>query len=180
MKSPLNALMVFDAIKFANEKHAGQFRRGSGDPYISHPVAVSYIVAAYKSSRRLVELLVAAIVHDCLEDTDTTFEELATRFSPMVASLALELKNDEAEIAKVGKLAYQTKKMLGMSSYALIIKLADRLHNISDNASEKMIAETLILMKSLRKGRKLSRTQLALVEAIEALCLEKQAERAAA
>lgn len=60
MKSPLNAMMVLDAIKFINEKHAGQVRRGSGDPYVSHPIAVSYIVAAFKSSRRLVELLVAA------------------------------------------------------------------------------------------------------------------------
>lgn len=179
MNVPLNAKMLLDAIQFANEKHAGQVRKGSGDPYISHPIAVSYLVAAFKSSRRLVELLVAAIVHDCLEDTDTTFEELVLKFSPLVASLALELKNDDAEITRVGKLAYHIKKMLGMSSYALIIKLADRLHNISDNPSEKMVTDTLTLMQHLRDGRKLTRTQLDMVDAIEALCREKQAEFAA-
>lgn len=115
-----------------------------------------------------------------MEDTDATFEELARRFSPLVASLALELKNDDAEIARVGKLAYHIKKMLGMSSYALIIKLADRLHNISDNPSPKMVADTLVLMQHLRKGRKLTRTHVALVEAIEALCRETQANALAA
>ena len=55
---PLNAKMLLDAIQFANEKHAGQVRKGSGIPYISHPIAVSYLVAAYKSSRHLVALLV--------------------------------------------------------------------------------------------------------------------------
>lgn len=174
MKVPFDAIMLLDAIQFANEKHAGQVRRGSGAPYVSHPLAVSYLVAAFKPSRRLVELLVAAIVHDCLEDTDTTFEELARRFTPMVASLALELMNDDEEIARVGKLAYHIKKMLGMSSYALVIKLCDRLHNISDNPSVKMVADTLVLMQRLREGRKLSRTHLEIVGAIEALCHETE------
>lgn len=173
MQMPFNSMMVLDAIQFINEKHKGQVRRGSGEPYVSHPVAVSYIVAAYKRSRHLVELLVAALVHDCLEDTDTTFEELTQRFTPLVASLALELKNDDQEMARVGKLAYQTKKMLGMSSYALILKLADRMHNISDNPAPKMVADTLVLMQSLREGRKLSTTQLEMVAAIEALCQAK-------
>jgi (p)ppGpp synthase/HD superfamily hydrolase len=180
MSLPLDAKLLLEAIQFGNEKHAGQVRKGSGVPYISHPIAVSYIVAAFKSSRHLVQLLIAAIVHDCLEDTDATFEEIARRFGPMVASLAQELKNDEAEIARVGKLAYHSKKLLGLSSYALVIKLADRLHNISDNPTRKMVEETVILMQRLREGRKLSRSHVKLVEAIEALCQEKLAEFAAA
>lgn len=163
--------MLLDAIRFANEKHAGQVRRGSGEPYVSHTIAVSYLVAAYKGrSSRLEELLVAAVLHDCLEDTDATFEELAIRFSPLVASLVLELSNDEAKMAKLGKLEYQIKKLLGMSSYALVIKLADRLHNISDHPTQRMVCDTLVLMDRLRKDRRLSRTQLEMVAAIEAAC----------
>ncbi|HDR9103448.1 TPA: HD domain-containing protein [Burkholderia vietnamiensis] len=175
MNMLFGAKMLFDAINFANERHAGQVRKGSGDPYVTHPIVVSYLVAIYKRSSHLVELVVAAILHDCLEDTETTFEELAARFSPLVASLCLELKNDDAAIAKVGKLAYQVKKVLGCSSYALVIKLCDRLHNISDNPTEKMVADTLVLMQRLRKGRKLSRAQSQLVTDIETLCREKQA-----
>lgn len=174
-----NAKMLLDALKFADKKHGKQLRKGSGDPYITHPIAVSYLVAAYKRSSRLVELIVAAILHDCLEDTKTTFEEIARRFSPFVASLCLELKNDPELMAKLGKLEYQTKKVMGCSSYALYIKLCDRLHNISDNPTEKMVQETLILMQRLRDGRKLTRTQLELVSAIEELCREKQADFAA-
>jgi guanosine-3',5'-bis(diphosphate) 3'-pyrophosphohydrolase len=168
-----NAKMLLDAIELANERHAGQKRKGSGDPYVTHTIAVSYLVAAFKRSSKLVELLVAAILHDCFEDTETTFEEVARRFSPLVASLVLELSNDDEKIALMGKLAYQTKKMLGMSSYALVIKLCDRLHNVSDNPTEKMVADTLVLMSSLREGRKLTRTQLDLVYAIEQMCREK-------
>jgi (p)ppGpp synthase/HD superfamily hydrolase len=168
-----NAKMLLDAIEFANERHAGQKRKGSGDPYVTHTIAVSYLVAAFKRSSKLVELLVAAILHDCFEDTDATFEEVARRFTPLVASLVLELSNDEEKIAAVGKLAYQTKKMMGMSNYALVIKLCDRLHNVSDNPTEKMVGDTLVLMASLREGRKLSRTQLDLVHAIEQMCREK-------
>jgi (p)ppGpp synthase/HD superfamily hydrolase len=170
-----NAKMLLDAIELANERHAGQVRKGSGDPYVTHTIAVSYLVAAFKRSTKLVELIVAAILHDCFEDTDTTFEEIARRFSPLVASLVLELSNDAEKIALMGKLEYQTKKMLGMSSYALVIKLCDRLHNVSDNPSEKMVADTLIMMKRLRDGRKLTRTQLELVFAIEQMCREKSA-----
>jgi (p)ppGpp synthase/HD superfamily hydrolase len=168
-----NAKMLLDAIEVANEQHAGQKRKGSGDPYVTHTIAVSYLVAAFKRSSKLVELIVAAILHDVFEDGDITFEELARRFSPLVASLVLELSNDEQKMALMGKLDYQTKKLLGMSSYALVIKLCDRLHNVSDNPSEKMVADTLVLMKRLRKGRKLSRTQLELVDAIEQMCREK-------
>ncbi|KVP96454.1 hypothetical protein WJ96_04320 [Burkholderia ubonensis] len=173
-------MMLLDAIQVANEKHDGQVRKGSGDPYVTHPIAVSYLVAAFKRSSKLVELIVAAILHDCLEDTDMTFEEMARRFSPLVASLVLELSNDDEKVAKLGKLEYQTKKVLGMSSYALVIKLCDRLHNVSDNPTEKMVADTLVLMQRLCDGRKLSRTQLELVHAIEQVCRQKQTEFAVA
>ncbi len=163
--------MLLDALHFANEKHAGQVRRGSGHPYVTHTIAVSYLVAAYKPrSARLEELLVAAVLHDSLEDTDATFAELAERFSPLVASLVLELSNDAEKVAKLGKLEYQTKKLLGMSSYGLVIKLADRLHNISDGPTEKMVCDTLELMRRLRAGRKLSATQERLVSDIESAC----------
>ncbi len=171
---------LLHAIRYATDKHAGQLRHGSGEPYVTHTIAVSYIVAAYKGrSSRLAELLMAAVLHDCLEDTDATFAELAEKFTPLVASLVLELTNDAEKMAKMGKLEYQTKKLLGMSSYALVIKLADRLHNISDRPTNKMVADTLVLMARLREGRKLSRTHEALVAAIEERCHAKQAEKAA-
>lgn len=167
--------MLLDAIQFANRKHKGQKRKKSGEPYVTHPLAVSYIVAAYKRSKKLTELLVAAILHDCLEDTKTTFEEISRKFSPFVASLVLELSNDKEALGKLGKFEYQARKMCGMSNYALVLKLADRMHNISDSPTDQMVLDTLAIMKRLRTSRKLTKTQLAMVTEIERLCREHQA-----
>lgn len=167
---------LLDAIAFAKRRHKGQVRKGSGDPYITHPVAVSYIVMAYKRSKHLQELLIAAILHDCLEDTNTTFAELSRRFSPFVASLVLELSNDQEQIALLGKYEYQARKLIGMSSYALVLKLADRLHNITDQPSPTMVADTLKMMRRLRKHRILSKTHQSLVAEIERQCRAAQRE----
>lgn len=161
---------ILKALEFCKRKHAGQTRKGSGHAYATHPIAVSYIVAAYKRSKHLDEMLIASLLHDTLEDTDTTFVEIATKFSPLVASLVLELSNDETEIAKLGKLEYQKKKLVGMSSYALVIKLSDRLHNVSDHPTAKMILETIELMNHLQKNRKLSKTHKAIIQDILKIC----------
>lgn len=164
--------MILRALKFSNRKHHGQVRKGSGAAYVTHPIAVSYLVAAYKRSKHLEELISAALLHDALEDTDATFIEIARNFTPLVASLVLELSNDVEQIEKVGKLEYQKKKMLGMSSYGLIIKLADRLHNISDHPTAKMVADTIVLLEFLKKNRKLSKTHKAIIVDIMKLCDE--------
>jgi len=173
-------LLVLKAIKYADRRHKGQTRHGSGLPYVTHPIAVSYLLAKYKVSRHLEELLAACILHDVLEDTDTTFVKLAKEFTPLVASLVGELTNDKDEMARVGKLAYQTKKMLGMSNWGLVIKLVDRIHNISDRPKPRMVEDTKVLMKTLREGRTLTGTQLRIVTDIEALCEALVPEKLAA
>lgn len=164
--------LVLKATRFADQKHSGQKRKATGVDYITHPIAVSYIVAAFKRSRHIEEILAACLLHDVLEDTDTTFEELAREFTPLVATLVFELTNDTAQILELGKLEYQKRKMLGISSYALVIKLADRLHNMRDNPSQQMVQDTSALMWFLRRNRRLSKTQEALIEEIEAVCGE--------
>jgi (p)ppGpp synthase/HD superfamily hydrolase len=157
---------VLLAIKFANLKHKGQIRKVSGEEYITHPIKVSYILAAFKKSKKLEDLICASLLHDTLEDTETSFEELNKHFGPLVASLVFELSNDNEEIKKIGKRDYQLNKMRGMSSYALVIKLADRLANITDNPTEKMKEDTLYILKELSKKRKLSKTHLAIISEI--------------
>lgn len=163
--------LVLKALNFAKEKHLGQFRKVSGEEYISHPVAVSYIVASYKKSECLDELLAASLLHDTLEDTDTTFVELATEFTPLVAGLVQELTNDPEKIKKLGKAEYQKVKLVGISSYGLIIKLADRLHNISDSPTPKMVNDTQALMNHLVVERKLSKTHQKMVAEITRVCM---------
>lgn len=166
--------MVAKAIEFVKKKHEGQVRKGSGEPYYTHPLAVSYIVAAKKTSKKLEELIVAAILHDTLEDTETTFGELADQFTPLVASLVLELTNDPEQVKAMGKLEYQKRKMVGMSSYGLLIKLADRLHNLSDSPTAKTVRDSVELIAYLQQNRILSKSHYRLIEDIENICRKLQ------
>jgi (p)ppGpp synthase/HD superfamily hydrolase len=116
------------ALIFATEKHFGQTRRFTKEPYINHPKRVAEIVEQYTDDENLI---VAAILHDALEDTPTTFDELAREFNLTIADLVWELTNDEGRIDELGKALYLLEKMIDMTDDALLIKLADRLDNTS-------------------------------------------------
>lgn len=159
-------MLVIKAIQFAAKAHEGQTRKGTGLPYVTHPIIASYLLVKYKESKHIDQLMAAAILHDTLEDTDTNFIELATEFTPMVAGLVLELTSDKKEIERVGKNNYMKKKLLGMSSYALVIKLVDRLSNIMDAPTDKMRSDTRELLEFIEVNRKLSETQKRIVSDI--------------
>jgi len=159
-------MMILKALKFAENKHEGQKRKVSNEPYISHPIKVSYLLTSFKQSKKIEELICAALLHDTLEDTETTFEEIEKEFSPLVASLVFELTSDEAEILKIGKNNYLKNKMKNMSSYALTLKLVDRLANITDNPKESYRKDTVELLTWLKENRNLNKTQLKIIESI--------------
>ena len=98
--------MITKAIEFATKKHSGQFRKITGLPYVTHPIEVARLVEQFKSSKNMTELKVAALLHDTLEDTNATFSEIAMEFSPLIASLVLELTSDSLEIKKTSKCEY--------------------------------------------------------------------------
>jgi guanosine-3',5'-bis(diphosphate) 3'-pyrophosphohydrolase len=157
-------MLVVKSMRLADELHKGQVRKGNGHEYIAHPIGCSYLLAKYKpNSHRADELISAMILHDVLEDCDITFHELAEQTTPLVASLVLELSNDKTMVELIGKGAYQLKKMLGMSSWALTLKLIDFLYNVSDQPSEKRKAEIIETCSSLGQKRNLSNTQKAII-----------------
>lgn len=154
------------ALEFGNRKHEGQVRKVSRQPYIFHPIEVSFIVMKYKRSTRLEELLCASILHDTLEDTDTTFIELCQEFTPLVASLVLELTSDQESIKTMGKNEYLKKKLVGLSNYGLLLKLADRYANVTDNPSIKYVLDTKELIMHVQANRRLSGSQAQLAKEI--------------
>ena len=81
---PLDTTLLDRAIVFAVRAHAGTERRGKGFPYIIHPMEAVEIVATMTSDQ---ELLAAAVLHDTVEDTDTTVEQIRTEFGDRIASL---------------------------------------------------------------------------------------------
>ena len=86
-------MTIFDeAIRFAVEKHSGMLRKRESTPYILHPLEVATIVSTISSDE---ELLAAAVLHDTVEDTDTTLEEIRRLFGPRVAMLVASETEDK-------------------------------------------------------------------------------------
>lgn len=160
-------------IEFAKERHAGQ-TRADGTPYINHPLRVSEIVAKYKPSSNSNILKAGAILHDVLEDTYTSYRELIDKFGVVVASLVMEVTSSDFVSKMVGKQIYLAHKMRYMSSYALVIKLADRLDNLSDVKAlkveriQKTFFDTIYMLNYIETKRILTNSQSNLVNAIRA------------
>ncbi|MBL4588897.1 MAG: bifunctional (p)ppGpp synthetase/guanosine-3',5'-bis(diphosphate) 3'-pyrophosphohydrolase, partial [Alphaproteobacteria bacterium] len=119
------------AYEFAKKKHHGQ-TRASGEPYYTHPMEVAQILADMRMDP---DTIITAILHDTIEDTDTTTEEITELFGHDVATLVngvSKLTRIESQTVE-GKQAENFRKLvLAMSEdiRVLIVKLADRLHNI--------------------------------------------------
>lgn len=118
------------AVGFAVTKHDGQHRKNVGQkvPYVTHPLRVAAILeeAGFGHDE---DLLVAAVLHDTLEDTQTTYEELVEAFGADIASTVAELTDDKT-LSKVERREAQVAKAPGMSFRARLIKVADKLDNV--------------------------------------------------
>lgn len=160
------------AFFYAKNAHKGQ-TRSDGSRYIKHPARVAAIVKKYKTSKSISQILSAAYLHDTIEDTKTTEDDIKQLFGGLVSSLVKELTSNKEEIEKVGKAQYLINKMTSMSSWALVIKLADRLDNVSDLRTaksaqwrQKYKRETEQILSELERNRELSATHKKLIDEI--------------
>ena len=120
---------ILAAAQFAAEKHAEQKRKGvSGEPYINHLIEVAGLIA--HSGEAVDEnLIMAALLHDTVEDTGTTAEELEARFGHDVTSLVLEVTDDKS-LPKETRKALQIQTAPKKSVRAQTLKLADKISNL--------------------------------------------------
>jgi (p)ppGpp synthase/HD superfamily hydrolase len=120
---------ILSAAQFAAEKHAQQKRKGeNGEPYFNHLLEVAELIAS-SSPDVDVELIMAAFLHDTVEDTGVTLQELEQRFGKDVASLVAEVTDDKAlpkEIRKQLQVEHTPEK----SPRAQTLKLADKISNL--------------------------------------------------
>lgn len=175
MKKEKEISLIRKSLLFMIDAHEGQYRKFSGKEYAHHPVDVAKIVRNEKQSKKIDEILSAALLHDTVEDCEDKGVDLKLiedNFGYLVASLVEELTSDKDKVEQMGKAQYLLDKMLRMTSWALVIKLADRLQNCSDlaNGSEKFrskyVPETRYIINGL-KMRYLSETHKSLIAQIE-------------
>lgn len=125
--------LVLAALDFAAIRHSRQRRKGgSRAPYINHPVRVAYYVGVLAGIRDQ-HVIAAALLHDTVEDTDTTLEELEHEFGADVAALVAELTDDKS-LAKELRKRLQIEHASEVSAAAAQLKLADKLSNVEDIA----------------------------------------------
>ena len=152
--------LALKALDFAKERHKGQKRKFLDTDYFYHPVAVSLgLQQHYEEGEEDWEVISAGVLHDTIEDTNTTYEELKEEFTTRVADLVQELTIDKEEKKKVGKKEYLTKHMSNMSDEALLIKLIDRLDNVYGLHQKEVpikfvkwyLKETEYILKNIRR-----------------------------
>lgn len=120
--------LVARAHAFAAEAHGsiGQTRKYTGEPYINHPVEVMEIVRSVEHTE---EMLAAALLHDTIEDTPVTREDVEREFGPKVASLVMELTDQCHEGNRAARKAAEATRLGSISSEAQTVKLADFISN---------------------------------------------------
>ena len=122
---------LISALAFAAHKHRDQRRKdANASPYINHPIALANVLA----NEGLVgdePVLIAAILHDTIEDTETTAEELTALFGETITAIVLDVTDDKA-LPKAERKRLQIEHAPTISAAAKLVKLADKICNLRD------------------------------------------------
>lgn len=121
---------ILDAASFAAEKHKDQTRKGNGHPYINHPLEVARLLTDVGGIVDA-DMIIAGLLHDTVEDTDTTFDELEEKFGSRAMGFVRELTDDKS-LPKVERKRLQVEHAPHMTFEAKQIKIADKISNIRD------------------------------------------------
>ncbi|XP_069031158.1 guanosine-3',5'-bis(diphosphate) 3'-pyrophosphohydrolase MESH1 [Embiotoca jacksoni] len=126
-----DAVLLLETVHFAAEKHRHQRRKDpEATPYINHPVGVARILT-HEGGVADIEVLQAALLHDTVEDTDTSLAELEVTFGPVVARIVAEVTDDK-RLAKEERKRVQVEHAPHCSRQAKLVKMADKLYNLRD------------------------------------------------
>ena len=123
--------VILDALQFAAHKHRDQRRQDlEASPYINHPIALANVLWR-EGGVHQPDVICAALLHDTIEDTDTTAEELRERFGKKVARIVEEVTDDKT-LDKAKRKRLQVEHAPTLSREAKLVKLADKISNLRD------------------------------------------------
>jgi guanosine-3',5'-bis(diphosphate) 3'-pyrophosphohydrolase len=133
--------LLLEAIAFAAEKHRHQRRKDAeASPYINHPIALASLLK--REGVDDVAILCAALLHDTIEDTNTTADELRVLFGEIVTSVVLEVTDDKS-LDKAERKRLQVLHAHALSDRAKLVKLADKICNVYDMVAAPPASWTL-------------------------------------
>jgi len=124
--------IYYDLIRcasFAAECHKHQTRKSDGGSYITHPLGVAKLII--EAGCNTPEVIMAAMLHDTVEDTDCTLEDIKREFGPVVANIVDEVSDDKS-MDKISRKKKQCAHCPEISKAAQFVKLGDKYHNLSD------------------------------------------------
>lgn len=123
--------ILLRALAFAAERHSGQRRKdAAASPYINHPIALADVLA---NEGRVLDVVVlsAAMLHDVIEDTPTSADEIEARFGTRIATVVVEVSDDRS-LDKATRKRRQIEHAPHLSPEAKLVKLADKICNLRD------------------------------------------------
>jgi guanosine-3',5'-bis(diphosphate) 3'-pyrophosphohydrolase len=126
---PTHMETVLQAAAFAAEKHRTQRRKDIETPFINHPIQLAYILV--QADVEDPKVLAASLLHDTIEDTDTTLDEIEIVFGFEIARIVAECSDDKA-LTKLERKQAQIDHAAQLSHAARLVKLADKIANVSD------------------------------------------------
>ncbi len=126
----MNAGLLLEALEFASLKHRDQRRKDrEQSPYINHPIAVARMLSVHAIANA--DVIAAAILHDTIEDTATTRDELVARFGASIAAIVVEVTDDKS-LTNAQRKQLQVEHAPSLSNAAKLVKLADKICNVRD------------------------------------------------
>jgi len=124
--------LLIKALTFAANKHRNQRRKNvDASPYINHPISLVNILCN-EVHLTDINLICSALLHDTVEDTETTVDELEIEFGPVISSIVMEVTDDKTIIAKQERKQLQIEHASHISDHAKLLKLADKISNLRD------------------------------------------------
>ncbi|SFE79571.1 HD domain-containing protein [Paenibacillus catalpae] len=119
--------LVDIAIEFAATAHQSQYRKGTHTPYISHPFAVAMLLSSYNCSEKAI---IAALLHDVLEDTDIAEQQITDQFGPEVTSIVKACSEPDKSLSWEERKTHTIESIPSSPLEVRLVACADKLHNL--------------------------------------------------
>lgn len=142
--------IIEKAINFAAKAHNGQMRKSTNIPYITHPFAVGMLLQQLNCSD---DVIAAGILHDTIEDTDATYEQLVQEFGEKIAKLVLAASEHDKSLPWEERKQHTIDSLKNASLEEIQIIIADKLHNLR-TIREELVSQGDVVWSRFNRGKK--------------------------